>query len=86
MITDRDKTYRAVMMLGRTTDTQDISGQILTEKAVNVDEREVRDAAVSFVGDYMQIPPMYSAIKVDEKSYMSWPGPVRKLNERPDMW
>ena len=33
MITDRDKTYRAVMMLGRTTDTQDISGQILTEKA-----------------------------------------------------
>ena len=45
MITDRDKTYRAVMMLGRTTDTQDISGQILTEKAVNVDEREVRDAA-----------------------------------------
>ena len=37
MITDRDKTYRAVMMLGRTTDTQDISGQILTEKAVNVD-------------------------------------------------
>ena len=51
MITDRDKTYRAVMMLGRTTDTQDISGQIRTEKAVNVDEREVRDAAVSFVGD-----------------------------------
>ena len=41
--------------------------QILTEKAVNVDEREVRDAAVSFVGDYMQIPPMYSAIKVDGK-------------------
>ena len=67
MITDRDKTYRAVMMLGRTTDTQDISGQILTEKAVNVDEHEVRDAAVSFVGDYMQIPPMYSAIKVDGK-------------------
>ena len=67
MITDRDKTYRAVMLLGRTTDTQDISGQILTEKAVNVDEREVRDAAVSFVGDYMQIPPMYSAIKVDGK-------------------
>ena len=34
---------------------------------MNVDEREVRDAAVSFVGDYMQIPPMYSAIKVDGK-------------------
>ena len=67
MITDRDKTYRAVMMLGRTTDTQDISGQILTEKAVNVDEREVRDAAVSFVGDYMQIPPMYSAVKINGK-------------------
>ena len=67
MITDRDKTYRAVMLLGRTTDTQDISGQILSEKAVEVDEAAVLDAALSFVGDYMQVPPMYSAIKVDGK-------------------
>ena len=67
MITDRDKTYRAVMLLGKTTDTQDISGQILTEQEVSVSEKEVRAAAASFVGDYMQIPPMYSALKVDGK-------------------
>ena len=67
MITDRDKTYRAVMLLGRTTDTQDLSGQTLSEKAVLADEKMVCTAAASFVGDYMQIPPMYSAIKVDGK-------------------
>ena len=41
MITDRDKTYRAVMLLGRTTDTQDISGQILSEKEVCVGEDDI---------------------------------------------
>lgn len=65
MITDRDKTYRAVMLLGKTTDTQDISGQVLSEKEVTVSEGAVYDAAAEFVGDYMQVPPMYSAIKVD---------------------
>ena len=65
MITDRDKTYRAVMLLGKTTDTQDISGQVLSEKKVTVSESAVYDAAEEFVGDYMQVPPMYSAIKVD---------------------
>lgn len=67
MITDRDKTYRAVMLLGKTTDTQDISGQVLSEKEVTVSEDQVRTAAAEFVGDYMQVPPMYSAIKVDGK-------------------
>ena len=67
MITDRDKTYHAVMLLGRTTDTQDISGQILSEKEVCVGEDDIRNAAAAFVGDYMQVPPMYSAIKVDGK-------------------
>lgn len=67
MITDRDKTYRAVMLLGRTTDTQDISGQIISEKEVCVGEDDIRNVAAAFVGDYMQVPPMYSAIKVDGK-------------------
>ena len=67
MITDRDKTYRAVMLLGRITDTQDISGQIISEKEVCVGEDDIRNVAAAFVGDYMQVPPMYSAIKVDGK-------------------
>ena len=56
MITDRDKTYHAVMLLGRTTDTQDISGQILSEKEVCVGEDDIRNAAAAFVAvSYTQL-------------------------------
>ena len=47
------------------TDTQDTTGQILTEKEVNAGEEDVRSAILSFVGPYDQIPPMYSALKVN---------------------
>ena len=67
MITDRDKTYRAVMMLGRTTDTQDISGVVKRVCEVCVSQEEVRACMESFVGEQMQIPPMYSALKVNGK-------------------
>lgn len=67
MLTDRSKEYEAVMLLGITTDTEDISGAILEEKAVNVTSKEVIEVANSFIGEYDQIPPMYSAIKVDGK-------------------
>ena len=83
MITDRDKTYRAVMLLGRTTDTQDISGQILSENEVHVGENEVRDAAAAFVGDYMQVPPMYSAIKVDGKKLYELARAGQEIQRKP---
>ncbi|MGN0350980.1 MAG: tRNA pseudouridine(55) synthase TruB [Roseburia sp.] len=67
LLTDKSKEYEAVMLLGVTTDTQDISGNILTEKEVDVTEEKVREAVMSFVGDYQQIPPMYSALKVNGK-------------------
>ena len=67
LLTDKNKEYEAVMLLGKVTDTQDISGKVLAEKAVSVTEKEVREAIESFVGDYMQIPPMYSALKVNGK-------------------
>lgn len=67
MLTDKDKTYEAVMLLGTTTDTQDTSGTVLTTNEVNVTEDEIRAAVMSFVGDYDQIPPMYSALKVNGK-------------------
>ena len=68
MLTDHDKTYRATMLLGVVTDTQDTTGTILEEKdASHLTEEEVREAIMSFVGDYDQIPPMYSALKVDGK-------------------
>lgn len=63
MITDYSKTYEAVMLLGTVTDTQDISGNILETKEVHVSEVDIMDACNSFIGEYAQIPPMYSALK-----------------------
>jgi len=67
MLTDKTKEYRARMLLGKTSDTQDASGTILTEKEVTASKEEVREAVMSFVGTYDQIPPMYSALKVNGK-------------------
>lgn len=65
LISDHDKAYRARFLLGKTTDTLDITGEILSEREVNVGRDEVERAVLSFKGDIMQLPPMYSAIKKD---------------------
>ena len=65
MLTDRDKEYVAELLLGVETDTQDRTGKILAQRPVTVTEAEVRQAAASFQGEYQQIPPMYSALKVN---------------------
>ena len=65
MLTDHSKVYEAVLLLGQSTDTQDVSGIVLQEAPVEVSEEEVREAIMSFVGSYEQIPPMYSALKVN---------------------
>ena len=68
LLTDKDKTYRAVLFLGQTTDTQDASGTVLeTSDVSNLNEAQVTEAVQSFVGEYAQIPPMYSALKVGGK-------------------
>ena len=67
MLTDKSKEYEACMLLGVTTDTQDMSGTVLTESEVSCTEDEVKEAVLSFVGGYAQIPPMYSALKVNGK-------------------
>ena len=59
------KVYEAVLLLGRVTDTQDTTGETLEERAVTVTEDEVRAALPRFLGEIEQIPPMYSAIKVN---------------------
>lgn len=66
-LTDRQKIYRAVLLLGRTTDTQDVTGKILSENKVCVTPEMVEKVIASFQGDMDQIPPMYSALKVDGK-------------------
>ena len=59
------KVYEAVLQLGLVTDTQDTTGETLEERAVTVTEDEVRAALPRFLGEIEQIPPMYSAIKVN---------------------
>ncbi len=67
LLSDKEKTYEAVLLLGQTTDTQDVSGKVLSASPVDVEEEAVRKAVMSFLGDYDQIPPMYSALKVGGK-------------------
>lgn len=65
MLTDKEKTYEAVLHLGIETDTQDIGGRILEERPVTQSEEEIRTVMAGFLGQQMQIPPMYSALKVN---------------------
>lgn len=67
MLTDKKKEYIAEFVLGKTTDTQDIWGDVLTKTEVTCTEEDVRETVALFVGTYEQLPPMYSAIKVDGK-------------------
>lgn len=67
MLTDKEKEYIARVKLGVTTDTQDMTGTVLSEKKVDVTKEQVVEAIQFFVGPYEQIPPMYSALKVNGK-------------------
>ena len=60
-----EKTYEAVIRLGLVTDTQDISGAVLEEREVSLSEEEFLGILQQFRGEIMQIPPMYSALKVN---------------------
>ena len=62
-----DKYYRATLLLGMTTDTEDITGAVLSTSELIPNADEVERAVQSFVGSIKQIPPMYSALKVGGK-------------------
>ncbi len=68
IISDKDKTYNATLLLGTVTNTQDITGKVISrtssEQLSALSEKEVFDVMKSFIGDYQQIPPMFSAIKI----------------------
>lgn len=67
MLTDKDKEYVAELLLGVETDTQDLTGTVLSRHPVAVTQDQVREAVLSFQGSYRQVPPMYSALKVNGK-------------------
>ncbi len=70
MLTDSGKEYIAELTFGKTTDTQDIWGQVLSDSGDrwrNLREEEIRETVASFRGKQLQVPPMYSALKVNGK-------------------
>ena len=83
MMTDKSKEYEACMQLGVTTDTQDMSGQITGTHEVNVSEAEVKEAVLSFIGGYEQIPPMYSALKVNGKKLYELAREGKEIERKP---
>lgn len=64
-IPDSDKAYKARFLLGKTTDTLDITGQVLTESKVAVKREDIEKIIPLFTGEIFQVPPMYSALKKD---------------------
>lgn len=62
-----EKKYVARVILGVTTDTDDTTGNVIEKKTVSVTEEQLNEAVKDFIGEIEQIPPMYSAIKVDGK-------------------
>ena len=64
LLTDKDKTYRAVVKLGVMTNTEDMTGEILAKHPVLVTKEQIERAVSKFVGEIEQVPPMYSAIKI----------------------
>ena len=68
-LTDHDKVYEAVMRLGIVTDTQDMTGSVLRQTdektCLELSDDTVNAACMAFTGPYAQIPPMYSALKVN---------------------
>ena len=83
MLTDKDKQYEAVLLLGVETDTQDTTGLVKEEKEVTASKEQVEETILSFVGDYQQIPPMYSALKVDGKKLYELARAGKEVERKP---
>ena len=59
------KTYETVLRFGITTDTEDMTGTVLTEENVSFTEEQLQETLAAFRGEILQVPPMYSALKVN---------------------
>ena len=84
MLTDKSKDYEAVMLLGVSTDTQDITGKILEKRDTsNLNKDMVKEIILSFLGEYMQLPPMYSALKVGGKKLVDLARAGKEVKREP---
>ena len=78
-----EKTYETVLQLGIATDTEDITGTVLEEKAVSVTEAEFLEILNQFRGKIQQVPPMYSALKVNGQKLCDLARKGREVERQP---
>ncbi|SFR81751.1 tRNA pseudouridine(55) synthase TruB [Anaeromicropila populeti] len=83
LLTEKQKTYETILQLGVTTDTQDLSGKVLSEIEVTASKKEIEKAISMFCGKYMQIPPMYSALKVNGKKLYELAREGKEIERQP---
>ena len=82
-LTDSGKIYRCVLLLGEDYDTEDITGELLAKAEVNVSKEEIRACAESFIGELSQLPPMYSAVKVNGKKLCDYARAGKEVERKP---
>lgn len=83
-LTEKDKAYRAVLLLGMVTDTQDITGTVLKRHNTDaLDREETAEIIREFIGAYEQIPPMYSALKVNGRKLYELAREGKTIERRP---
>ena len=85
VIMDGTKSYRAMVRLGITTTTEDAAGEIIEEKPVDFDTEKIQKVVLSMIGEQEQIPPMYSAIKVNGKKLYELAREGKTVERRPRM-
>ena len=78
-----EKTYETVLQLGITTDTEDTTGTVLEEKEVNITSEKVAEVLQAFRGEILQIPPMYSALKVNGQKLCDLARKGREVERKP---
>lgn len=78
-----EKTYEATLRLGMKTDTQDITGTVLEERPVTVTEQDILNVLPAFRGEILQIPPMYSALKVNGQKLYDLARKGKEVERRP---
>lgn len=83
LLTDHDKVYETVLLLGVTTDTQDMTGEIIKECPVQIELQQIEECVHSFIGEQMQIPPMYSAKKVNGKKLYELAREGKEIERKP---
>ena len=78
-----EKVYETTVRFGLTTDTEDITGKTITETAVSLTEDELQAVLPKFRGDILQVPPMYSAIKVNGQKLYDLARKGREVERQP---